>query len=203
MEQNKKPAKKAAAVDGHHTLKEKFKEAIGHFHLQGYNTSGIIQQIQNTYGRRINYRTVIKYVKESVQAWETDKTDRSRKLSAIELAKIDVLEHKYWLAYEASKKNVRLVRRKLRPLEDGEVQPRKKKNGPIQIPGYAVTEEVREIKQQQGDPRYLQGVQWCIDKRIEIIGLTGADKVSIKDKDKNAPPPEPGKRTIEFTTAAS
>jgi hypothetical protein len=43
---------------------------------------------------------------------------------------------------------------------------------------------------QIGDPRFLAGVQWCINKRCEILGLDAPAKFAPTDVD--------GKTTFEF-----
>ncbi len=71
---------------------------------------------------------------------------------AKEIAAIDHLERTYWAEYEISKKPV--VRKKLAKKVGGKT-----------------TEAVQEIGAGLGDIRFLQGVEWCIDRRIKIMGL--------------------------------
>jgi hypothetical protein len=69
-------------------------------------------------------------------------------IKAKELAKVDNLEREYWDAWQESK----VLKSKD---DDGE--------------------DVRLSK--DGDPRFLSGVQWCIEQRLKIFGVYSAAKV--------------------------
>lgn len=71
---------------------------------------------------------------------------------AKEIAVIDHLERTYWAEYEVSKGPV--TRKKVAKKVDGKL-----------------TEATQEIGAGLGDVRFLQGVQWCIDRRIKVMGL--------------------------------
>jgi len=75
---------------------------------------------------------------------------------AEELAKVDRLEREYWRAYERSCEDAETVQQKVK--EDGK------------------KEATKTAKGQSGDPRFLTGVQWCINKRCEIIGIDAPQK---------------------------
>lgn len=71
-----------------------------------------------------------------------------------ELAKIDNLEVEYWRAWERS--CAAAVTETKRQSKRGE----------------ADTKEQQIVtKDQIGDPRFLQGVQWCIERRCKILGF--------------------------------
>ena len=76
-----------------------------------------------------------------------------------ELIKIDNLEKEYWKAWEKSK-------------EDYEKQKKEYKEAKLQKLN---KEEIISF----GDPRYLQGVQWCINKRCEILGVNATLKTNL------------------------
>jgi hypothetical protein len=79
-----------------------------------------------------------------------------------ELERIDLLEQEYWQAWEKSKNGHETTTTEQTTTPDGE----RTKAG------------IRR-EDQHGDPRYLAGVQWCIDKRCEILGLNNAHKVHL------------------------
>ena len=79
---------------------------------------------------------------------------------AQELAKVDRLEREYWVAWEASK-------------EDKEVQTTEKVKGDKTARSKA---QVRR-EGQVGNPSFLAGVQWCIERRCKILGIDAAAKV--------------------------
>lgn len=79
-----------------------------------------------------------------------------------ELAKINRLEREYWEAWERSTGERKRTSTKQVDLVDG-----KRKEAQIQ------TDEML------GDPRFLAGVQWCIEQRMKIFGLEAARKLDL------------------------
>jgi hypothetical protein len=75
-----------------------------------------------------------------------------------ELARIDNLELEYWQAWRASK---------------GE----KKKQSAERSGEHTKTRFESEVR--EGDPRYLQGVQWCIEQRCKILEIGIKTKTEI------------------------
>ena len=76
-----------------------------------------------------------------------------------ELARIDALEREYWLAWQASKeKQVTTTAKK--KTTGGE-------------------EAIMTAREQTGDPRYLAGVQWCIERRSKILGIDAPELHNI------------------------
>ena len=74
---------------------------------------------------------------------------------AQELAKVDRLEREYWVAWKHSQKDTETMRQEGTKKGDS-IEPEKL---------------IKIAKGQVGDPRFLNGVQWCINKRCEILGL--------------------------------
>ena len=44
----------------------------------------------------------------------------------------------------------------------------------------------KEAAQEPGDPRFLQNVQWCIQKRCKILGLDAIEKLMLSSQDLEA-----------------
>jgi len=86
------------------------------------------------------------------------------KAKAKEIAKIDRLEREYWNAW-------------LRSLKDAEMIMEKA----VETASEIRKEATQTARGQSGDPRFLQGIQWCIDKRCKIIGIDAATKFIIDD----------------------
>lgn len=82
---------------------------------------------------------------------------------AKELAKIDNLEREYWEAWERSKEDHQIKTQKATP------DPRSPNVG-------RVKEQSERVEDSVGDPRFLAGVQWCVSKRCEILGLNAGLK---------------------------
>jgi len=83
---------------------------------------------------------------------------------AKELARIDELERTYWQAWARSQ-------------EDAEIERTKVTDGLKEGKRY---EAGKETKGQVGDPRFLQGVQWCIERRCKVIGIDAPTKQEIR-----------------------
>lgn len=96
-----------------------------------------------------------------------------------ELARIDLLESTYWTAWEASKTPLKKKQTKLR----GEVLQADMKNPQKQQAKALETTEATE--ERLGDPRYLDGVLKCIQKRVEILGLDAPFKIAPTDTEGN------------------
>jgi hypothetical protein len=87
---------------------------------------------------------------------------------AEELARIDRLERVYWDAWEASGKEK----------ETTTSEQVSKGGGGDERTKAAIRKEERT-----GDPRYLAGVQWCIDRRSKILGLDAPLETRLTGQD--------------------
>jgi hypothetical protein len=77
-----------------------------------------------------------------------------------ELERIDLLEREYWEQWEKSK--------------EGGV----KTKGQKKIGG-EVVETTVQAESGLGDVKYLQGVQWCIERRCKILGVDAPSKAEL------------------------
>ena len=88
---------------------------------------------------------------------------------AEQLAKVDQLEREYWLAWERSQ-------------EDAETEVIEK-IGKADKDGKPTADRIKQNKRkegQSGNPSFLSGVQWCINKRCEILGLDAPKSHEVK-----------------------
>jgi hypothetical protein len=80
---------------------------------------------------------------------------------AEELARIDRLEAEAWDAWERSKRDAQTIRASTtKGRVDGQGKP---------LPDLVRTDET--LEGQVGDPRFLERIGWCIQKRCEITGI--------------------------------
>lgn len=95
-----------------------------------------------------------------VQAeWRTARIDNINEIKMREVQRIDVLEREYWDAWKKSQQDKIIT---------------KSRSGTIGLNG--INENSETIEGQVGDPRFLQGIQWCVDKRCEILGINNTAK---------------------------
>lgn len=106
--------------------------------------------------------TVSNDLKAIQKKWIASSLVNIDKVKAEDLAKIDQLEREAWEAWEKSKADKTIKSKKQSNISDGER-----------------TELSIRTENMHGDPRYWQGIQWCIEKRIKIFGLDAPEKLEI------------------------
>ena len=85
---------------------------------------------------------------------------------AKELARIDHLERVYWEAWEHStQERIRNVTEK------------------VEAGGQERKRAQLEREPQSGNPAYLEGVRWCIDRRCKVLGLDAAARWEVTGKE--------------------
>lgn len=114
----------------------------------------------------LSYAAVSKDLRILRQQWQDSALTDFNERMAQEVAKIDNLEVTYWQAWEKSleEKSTTLSEQNVRHVGDTEQSKRNK-------------EQVRRMVQ-QGNPAFLEGVRWCIEKRCQIFGLN-APQVNV------------------------
>jgi len=114
---------------------------------------------------KVSQGTISKDIKVLQRAWQISATHNIDKIKARELAKIDRKEREYWQAWYKSTQ--------------------KKKEITVESPAEAGTpdkfkyaEKIKTWKEVE-DLRYLQGVQWCIEQRIKILGIYAPENTMV------------------------
>ena len=130
----------------------KDRKRIGEMYLQGKLQADIGKELG------LNQSTISRDLKALHKDWLASALMDFNKAKSHELAKLDLLEVTYWEAWARS----------------------------CEIIESTITEKVGEnlrarIQREPGigDPRYLQGVQWCIERRCKIIGIDAPVKSDI------------------------
>lgn len=109
-------------------------------------------------GRVLTRRQVSSDVATILKRWQERAATAIDQRRAEELARIDRLEAEYWDAWERSKESAKTISRK----------------------GESVSQVLRDS---DGDPRFLQGVERCIEMRIKIFGLAAPTKIKFEGSD--------------------
>jgi len=94
--------------------------------------------------------------------WERRYAGTIHQLKMRELTKIDALELMYLDQFEKSINLSRVTREEKRGNKESYTKERVEEN-------------------ELGDPRYLQGIQWCIEQRCKLLGLNAPVKVAPTD----------------------
>lgn len=126
---------------------------IANMYLRGYSQMAIAAELD------ISQSTVSRDIKHLFNEWLDAAAVNFDEAKARELARIDNLEVEAWQQYEASKED--FVRT---------VQERSGANLTEDQKGKVT--KVRLTKEQRlGDVKYLNVIEWCINKRVEILAL--------------------------------
>lgn len=142
---------------------EKHRATIAELYLRQHTQ----QEIANKLG--IDQATVSRDLKVIQANWRESALVDMNEAKQRELERIDQLEREYWQAWEASKKN------KIKNRKTGTARkPTKDNPSPVNPESY-----VTENEERNGDPRFLQGVQWCIERRCKIIGVDAPVKTDL------------------------
>lgn len=127
------------------TEREHVRLRVAQLYLQGWAQSRIAEETGVTASQ------VSRYLKAIRQRWVDQQLEYINEVKARQLAKIDHLETTYWEAWERS-------------LGLHEVTTTKE----TEKASVEVTVKAEELN---GDPRYLEGVRWCITERGKLLGL--------------------------------
>lgn len=111
-------------------------------------------------------------LKKLATQWQQSITENMDSIKARELEKINKLEKEYYDAW-------------IRSCDVKTKKSMKKKASTTKL-GRALGADEKEQtfteEQQIGDPRFLEGVRWCITKREEIFGYGAAKKMDLTTK---------------------
>ena len=134
--------------------REKDRAETARLYLQGWYQVDIAAHIGVS-------RTQITYdLKVLQKRWQQSALIDIDKAKAKELAKADYLEREYWEAWAKSK--AKGIRARTVKQRDGQV--------------FSVA---TEADNREGDPRFLAGVQWCIERRCRILGIDAPKKQEL------------------------
>jgi len=144
---------------------ERDRRQIADWYLQGWKQAEIAEKINEDDSRdyTLTQQMVSYDIGVLVKSWRESGLADIDDAKAQELARINHLEVTYWNAW-------------LRSCEDTETV--RQRGQPGDTPGQVHTSTVeRTRKGQAGDPRFLTGIQWCIEQRCKIFGVYATTKV--------------------------
>ena len=133
---------------------------IADLYLKGWIQADIADELG------VNQSTVSRDIKALQKDWLESALVDFNEAKSQELAKIDRLEREYWQAWERSCEDAETVTEKARASRGAEK--------PDSI------EKTKQAKGQAGDPRFLNGVQWCIERRCKILGIDAPNKIGFE-----------------------
>lgn len=114
----------------------------------------------------LNQSTVSRDIATIQQRWRQSVLVDVNEAKQRELERIDVLEREYWDAWNDSR---------------GEHQ----RSTASKAEGQSSRAQIVKYES-AGDPRFLAGVQWCVEQRCRILGLLAAQKSEVTGRDGDA-----------------
>lgn len=138
------------------------KNIVATKYLKGFGAYDI-QRHCLSLGHTLSVKSVYNYINSLKKEWFENRMTAVDEVIAQQLAKIDNVEREAWDAWENSKKEKQKAFNKT--IFDG-AEPK-----PGQKPKIKSNEASKTIEASEGNAEFLKVVQWCIDKRLEIIGF--------------------------------
>lgn len=165
-----KPKKVVFAASG--TLNTIERELLENFvvekYLKGYSYRWIGDACGDEFDRKLSQTTVGRYVNKAIDRWRAERVGKLDDMKTVELQRINQLEATYWDAWERSKAGATKI------IEKQSLQPTKVVNSQGELTeGKAMQETAKQFDtlETYGDPRFLNGIQWCIQMRCRILGV--------------------------------
>jgi len=142
---------------------ERDRREISRLYLQGMYQADIAERLG------LSQPTVSRDIQALIDEWKIERVYDINEAKARELAKVDNLELEYWEAWHRSQQNA-----------EKEI----KKGKGITKDGKVASQEIQRVSEgQTGDPRFLSGIQWCIERRCLILGVDSPKKMEHSGKD--------------------
>jgi transcriptional regulator with XRE-family HTH domain len=143
------------------------REEVARRYLRGLSQQAIAADLN------IGQATVSRDLKALQSAWQESALIDIDAAKARELARIDELERTYWAEWSESREARRI-----------EATKKVQTEGNAEGEGGSTRAEAMIRKEERlGDPRYLEGVRWCIQRRCDILGIDAPKKVAGAGKD--------------------
>lgn len=148
---------------------------IENLSLQGYNSREIAEILSKSRDYTLSRQQVQYDIDKLDEIWKAETVSEIDSAKRRILAEIKDLQKEYWEAWQRS-------------LKDAESQIVEQKGAITEKDGKSTRKvtPIRGIKKtegQSGNPAFLRGVEWCIAKRCEILGLDAPKKMEHTGKD--------------------
>lgn len=132
------------------------REQISKMYLEGWPQFRIAEKV------KVTQQQVSKDLSVLRRVWQLNATQNTDKYISKELAKIDKLEYEYWTAWRKSIENYEKSKKKF------------------------VDKKQKELTKEEvivfGDPRFLHGIERCIERRCKLLGLDLPEKFDHTSK---------------------
>lgn len=145
---------------------------IARLYLRGWPTAQIVEWIGHNRPYTLHLETVQGALRELRRRWREEYVELIDEAKAIELQRLDRIEQEAWDAWENSKK-------KRNEIERFKTSDKWSGKGNANKPTYTRERIKHVIIERDPNAKYLEVIMWCIDKRVEILGLNAPKRVDI------------------------
>jgi len=162
---------------------------------ENFTQSEIAEKISSERDYTISSSQVMQDVKELYRRWRDAYLDDVDVLKGRELRRIDELESAYWDSYERSLQGAESYKEDVTEFKDtsetdssdmigntDDEDSAPESNGKVERNARSRMKRLVSRKFQNlrdGEVKFLNGIQWCIDKRCEILGLNAPVKAEM------------------------
>lgn len=154
---------------------ERDRQHIADWYLQGLTQAVIAERINADPEREytLTQQTISNDIRRLQELWLASSVRDFNEMKAQELAKIDRLEREYWRGWESSQEDaetkIQKTKGNIRKIIDPEAE--EVDGEPASFIAERPAEMTKTAKGQVGDPRFLAGVERCIERRCKILGI--------------------------------
>lgn len=140
-------------------------------YFRGFSFPDIHGKLKENGGKTPALPVVENWIKEHLKILKDTRPDVVESFKFVELEKVNRLENEYWRAWEKSSSVQVTVKEVFKVPERKPGTRVRRKN----VEGDLIS-TIRETKTLTGEARYLQGVQWCVEQRIQLLGVEAPRK---------------------------
>lgn len=160
--------------DSKRTLEQREMDLIweARLYLQGLPIAHIARTVSEGRSYELSYEMARFDIQMLLQRWQESYLLDFDAARSKELARIDQLEQAYWEGWERSKAD-----KETNEVESIKDSSTSRKN--VTVPTYNRSKAKKKTENQPGQAVFLNGIQWCIDKRCQILGLDSPKEISI------------------------
>ena len=153
-------------------IRQQIVNTVSEYYIKAYGFRMIAEKVKEIHGVDMSHTMARNHVLKLREEWKRERIHNMDEAKNVELQRIDRLETTYWEAWERSIEKLKKTKDKQR------ATPRRTDGGGTEMSVLTADKEVM-TEERLGDPRYLEGVRWCIQKRCEIMGLDAPMSANI------------------------
>jgi predicted DNA-binding protein YlxM (UPF0122 family) len=137
---------------------------ITDMYLKGISAEDIAERLE------VSAQTVYNSIRKQRNEWQKETNLNMDLEFAKALRDADLLKETYWKAWEDSKSPMRANKRKVSQRTPTKLT--ENDEGALVADGSPQNvEETEETRQKEGNAQFLKGIEWCINFRVEMLGL--------------------------------